>query len=182
MNIIVGIYEIIGADMARRRDIYTRLVYVRYRPLLGRLAYLALKFLGVEIPLSVQIGRDFELAHGGFGVVIHPRTQVGNRVKIYPGVTLGRADIHLPAHESEFEGIIVEDDVILAPGSKILCKSGMLRIGRGTVIGANAVLLESTGEYEMWAGVPARRVGLRQMARNDDGVFREPGKVHKQDA
>jgi len=28
-------------------------------------------------------------------------------------------------------------------------------------VGANAVLLESTGENEIWAGVPARCVGKR---------------------
>lgn len=170
---MVRIYEIIGADMVRRRDLYTRLIYARHRPLLGRLAYLALKLLGVEIPLAVQIGRDFELAHGGFGVVIHPRTRLGDRVKIYPGVTLGRADIHLPAHESEFEGIIVEDDVILAPGAKVLCKKGVLRVGQGTVVGANAVLLESTGVGEMWAGVPARRVGYRYQAPQEDAGIGE---------
>jgi serine O-acetyltransferase len=37
----------------------------------------------------------------------------------------------------------------------------VLRVGRGSVVGANAVLLESTGENEIWAGVPARRVGTR---------------------
>lgn len=150
--------------MPRRRDIYTRLIYARDLPILGKLAYLALKALGVEIPRSVHIGCDFELAHGGFGVVLHPRTRIGDRVKIYPGVTVGRADIHLPADESDFEGILVEDDAIIAPGAKVLCKQGVLRVGRGTVVGANAVLLESTGEYEMWAGVPARRVGIRQQS------------------
>lgn len=148
--------------MPKKRDIYTLLVYARNNPILGRLAYLALKALGAEIPLSVQIGRDFELAHGGFGVVIHPHTCIGDRVKVYPGVTLGRADIYLPADESEFEGIVIEDEVVLAPGAKILCKHGILRVGKGTVVGANAVLLESTGENEIWAGVPARRVGSRQ--------------------
>jgi len=29
-------------------------------------------------------------------------------------------------------------------------------------VGANAVLLESTGEWEIWAGVPAVRVGERE--------------------
>ena len=110
------------------RDLATSLVYARSRPLIGRLAYYALKLLGVEIPLSVRIGRDLELAHGGFGVVIHPRTTIGDRVKIYPGVGLGRADIHLPAAQSAFEGIQVEDDVILATGAKVLCKVGVLRI------------------------------------------------------
>ncbi|MFC2042630.1 hypothetical protein ACFLUA_00540 [Chloroflexota bacterium] len=143
------------------RDIPTTLVYARNRPVIGRLAYYLLKVLGVEIPLSVPIGSEFELAHGGVGVVIHSRSKIGNRVKIYPGVTLGRADIHIPAEHSYFEGIEIEDDVVLSPGVKILCKKGVLRIGRGTVVGANAVLFDSTGVDEVWAGIPARNVGLR---------------------
>ena len=143
------------------RDLPTFLVYARSWPLAGRLAYYALKLLGVEIPRSVRIGQDFELAHGGFGVVIHPRTVIGDRVKIYPGVGLGRADIYRPANESRFEGIAIDDDVILATGAKVLGKEGTLRVGRGSLVGANAVLLQSTGEYEVWAGMPARCVGLR---------------------
>lgn len=144
-----------------RRDVYSRLVNARKSPLIGKIAYYLLKLISVEIPRSVIIGEDFELAHGGFGVVIHPSTTIGNRVKVYPGVTLGRADIYRPAIQSQFEGIIVEDDAILCPGAKILCKEGMLRVGRGSVIGANAVLLESTGVNEIWAGIPAKRVGMR---------------------
>jgi len=143
-------------------DFYTSLVYARRWPLLGRLAYLALKFLGAEIPRSVPVGEGFELAHGGFGVVIHSRSVIGARVKIYPGVTLGRADIYRPMSASRFEGIVVEDDVILCPGAKVLCKEGVLRVGQGSVVGANAVLLQSTGAWEIWAGAPARRVGLRE--------------------
>jgi serine O-acetyltransferase len=144
-----------------RRDLFTALVYARKNPLVGGIAYYVLKLLGIEIPRSVQVGEDVLLIHGGFGVVIHPASIIGDRVKIYPGVTLGRADIHRPADRSNFERILVEDDVILAPGAKVLGKQGTLRIGRGTVIGANAVLLQSTGEDEMWAGVPAKFVGMR---------------------
>lgn len=143
------------------RDLYTSLVYARRWPVLGQLAYYSLKLLGVEIPRSVSIGSAFELAHGGFGVVIHSNTVIGCGVKIYPGVGVGRADIHQPAASSAFKGIVIEDEVILAPGAKVLCKEGVLRVGRGTVVGANAVLLSSTGEYEIWAGVPARCVGQR---------------------
>ena len=32
----------------------------------------------------------------------------------------------------------------------------------GSVIGANAVLLQSTGQNEIWAGVPARLIGKRE--------------------
>lgn len=145
-----------------RRDLPTSLVYARRWPLLGGLAYYTLKLLGVEIPRGVPIGEGFELAHGGVGVVIHSKAAIGERVKIYPGVTLGRADIYRPASDSRFEGIVIENDVILAPGAKVLCKEGVLRVGRGAIIGANAVLLESAGEGEVWAGIPARCVGLRE--------------------
>ena len=144
------------------RDFYTRLVYLRRSKVFGRLAYYLLKRYGAEIPCSVPVGEDFELAHGGFGVVVHSKSKIGKRVKIYPGVTLGRADIYRPASESRFEGIVIEDDVILAPGAKVLCKEGVLVVRKGTVVGANAVLLESTGEYEIWAGMPARCVGKRE--------------------
>jgi len=120
-----------------------------------------LKLLGVEIPRSVQIGPGFLLHHGGMGVVIHPKTVIGANVGIYPGVTLGRADVYRPASESRFEGIVVADEVILGSGAKILCDDGLLHIGRGSVIGANAVLTQSTGENELWAGIPAKKVGQR---------------------
>lgn len=144
------------------RDLPTSLVYARRIPVLGKLAYYCLKILGVEIPIKVSVGKNFELAHGGVGIVIHSSALIGNGVKIYPGVTLGRADIYRPMSSSAFEGIVIEDDVILGPGSKVLCKQGILRVGRGTVLGANAVLLESTGEMEIWAGIPARCLGKRE--------------------
>lgn len=140
---------------------YEFLVYARQNRIFGKLAYFGLKLLGAEIPVSVAIGPGFLLHHGGVGVVVHPKTAIGARVGIYPGVTLGRADVYRPASQSQFEGIVIEDDVILGAGAKILCEKGTLRVGRGTVVGANAVLLESTGENEMWAGVPAKKVGQR---------------------
>jgi serine O-acetyltransferase len=142
-------------------DFYTRLVYARQNRFVGKLAYYLLKFLGAEIPRTVKIGPDFLLEHGGFGVVIHSRSEIGARVHIYPGVTLGRADIYRPSSQSRFSGIRIEDDVILSPGAKVLCKEGTLVVRRGSVVGANSVLLTSTGENEIWAGAPARCVGKR---------------------
>ncbi len=141
---------------------YERLVYARTNRLFGKLAYLMLKLLGVEIPLSVKIGKGLLLHHGGMGVVLHPKSVLGARVGIYPGVTLSRADIYRPSNQSLFEGIVVEDDVILGAGAKVLCQKGVLTIGKGSVIGANAVLTQSTGQNEIWAGIPAKKVGLRE--------------------
>lgn len=47
-------------------------------------------------------------------------------------------------------------------GAKVLCKEGVLTVGKNTIIGANAVLLESTGDNEIWVGIPAKKIGLRK--------------------
>jgi serine O-acetyltransferase len=145
-----------------KTDVFTTLLYARNWPIVGKLAYFILKSLGVEVPLSVKIGPDCLLLHGGFGVVIHPKSEIEGNVRIYPGVTLGRTDIHLPAEQSKFEGIHIGQGAILTSGAKILCKEGTLAVGNGSIIGANAVLFESTGENEIWAGIPARCIGLRE--------------------
>jgi serine O-acetyltransferase len=144
-----------------RRDIYAHLIYARQKMLIGKVAYYLLKLLGAEIPVSTKIGKDFLLLHGGYGVALHPTAVIGDRVRIYPGVTVGRADVHIPIERSKFQGLVVEDDVILGTGAKILCSDGILRVGRRTIVGANAVLLQSTGENEIWAGVPAKCIGTR---------------------
>lgn len=143
------------------QDKFTTLVYARGIPGIGILVYYLLKLLSLEIPRSVEIGENFELAHGGFEVVVHPWAMLGNRVKIYPGVGVGRADTYATIEQSQFEGVFIDDDVILSSGAKVLGKQGKLHVGKGSVIGANAVLLKSTGEYEIWAGVPARLIGVR---------------------
>jgi serine O-acetyltransferase len=134
-----------------------KLVKARRLPMIGKLAYFMLVLLGCDIPPQVKIGKGFILNHYGFGVVIHPLTVIGNGVSIYSGVTIGRADAYRRVG-SKFKGVIIEDDVILGTGAKIMCKEGFLRVGRGTILGANAVLLQSTGEYEVWAGIPAKCV------------------------
>ena len=143
------------------RNIYTRLVYARRLPLLGRLAYTVLKALGAEIPKSVTIGKNFHLVHGGVGTVIHPNCRIGDNVTIYQGVTIGRGDTYRLADDSRFKGVTVADGVIVGPGAKILGTVDVLHIGAGTIVGANAVLQQSTNAGEVWAGVPARCIGTR---------------------
>lgn len=113
-----------------------------------------LRFIGIDLPKEVVIGDGFILPHNGNGVVIHKDTVIGNNVRIYQQCTIGRADIWNEHPSFDFSGIVIRDDVIICAGAKILT-SGSLEIGKGSIIGANSVLLTSTGEYEVWAGVPA---------------------------
>ena len=52
--------------------------------------------------------------------------------------------------------------MILGAHVKIYAPEDGLTVGRGTLVAACALLLESTGEYEVWAGLPARKVGDRK--------------------
>jgi len=144
-----------------------------------RLAYKGLKLFGVEIPPTVQIGEGFQLAHGGVGVVLSQGTIIGNNVKIFQGVTLGFADEYLPmeqlpAHLLTVERIgriIVEDDAVIGAGAKVMFKYGQtLTVGRGAVLGANAVVLSSVPPGEIWAGVPARKVGINAFVPTGSGA------------
>jgi serine O-acetyltransferase len=130
-------------------------------PILGSLARQLMFLLGADIPRSVSIGKSFCLKHRGLGTVIHPRVRIGNDVAIFHQVTLGEASVN---GSPGFAGILVEDRAVIGAGAKVLAPTEGLVIGRGTVVGANAVLLESTGAWEVWAGNPARRVGSRELA------------------
>ncbi|GAA2112133.1 hypothetical protein [Kocuria atrinae] len=127
-----------------------------------RWARLALMPLNISIPAKVEIGREFRLVHYGMGTVIYPDVTIGDRVRIYHQVTIGRKDAHVSREDSPFERLVIGDDVVLFPGCKVLGGAGVTRIGRGTLVGANAVLMNSTGENEIWAGNPARLVGRRR--------------------
>ncbi|MGK2955526.1 MAG: serine O-acetyltransferase [Solirubrobacterales bacterium] len=138
------------------------LISARRRRFIGPQAHRLLRWTaGIEIPNEVEIGDDLAIRHGGYGLVIHPFTTIGDRVVLFQGVTVGRSDVWMPRSESPFAGIDIEDDVWICAGAKVIGKRGRLRVGRGTVVGANSVVLESTGEWEIWAGAPARKVGDR---------------------
>ena len=146
-------------------SIQDRLLKATRNRVFGRAAYLALKSLGVEFPRSVEWVGPIELAHGAVGLVVHSRTRIGSGVILMPGVVLGRSDSWVPpdrvAHLGG--GIVIGDHVNVGAGAKILFKSGQdLVVAEGTVVGANAVLRESTGAWEIWAGNPARKVGSRE--------------------
>jgi serine O-acetyltransferase len=146
-------------------SVQDRLLRATRRRGVGRAAYLALKLLGVEFPRDVGWDGPIELAHGAVGLVVHAATHIGRHVILMPGVVIGRADSWIPpARVAHLGGrVVIGDQVTLGAGAKVLYEAGQeLIVAEGTIVGANAVLRSSTGPYEIWAGIPARRVGLRE--------------------
>jgi serine O-acetyltransferase len=139
----------------------TRLVYASRRPGVGKAVQQYLKLNGRDFPPEVTIGPGLVLPHAAAGVVLHWKVQVGAGVTIYHGVTVGRGDVWREVAD-DFGGGVIGDDVILGAGAVVLLPPhGTLTIGRGTIVGANSVLRDSTGTDEIWAGNPARLVGKR---------------------
>jgi acetyltransferase-like isoleucine patch superfamily enzyme len=56
-------------------------------------------------------------------------------------------------------GVVLGDDVWLGAGTAVMPG---VRIGDGAVVGANAVVTRDVPAYEIWGGVPARRIGERR--------------------
>ena len=107
------------------------------------------------LPAEADVGEEVTLDHYGMGVVIHPQVSIGDRVRIYHQVTIaGETWIGSPVR------VRIGSDVSLGVGCKIIPRSGQgLTIGEGAVIGANAVVTGDVPAWEVWAGVPARRIG-----------------------
>jgi serine O-acetyltransferase len=103
---------------------------------------------GFEVPTRLEIGPGLVIPHP-FGTILGAG-RIGANVTIYQQVTLGAtlADYNFDIATRPQ----VEDDVIITAGAKIL---GAVTLGRGSVIGANAVVLKNVPPDSIAVGVPA---------------------------
>lgn len=92
---------------------------------------------GIDIHPGAKIGQEFFIDHGT-GVVIGETTEIGDRVKIYQGVTLGALSFPTDYQGNLIRGVkrhpTIEDDVTIYANATIL---GPTRIGARSVIGGN---------------------------------------------
>lgn len=99
---------------------------------------------GIDIHPGARIGESFFIDHGT-GVVIGETTEIGDRVKLYQGVTLGAKSFPVDEHGNPVKAIkrhpTIEDDVVIYAGATIL--GGDTVIGRGSVIGGNVWITDS---------------------------------------
>ncbi len=126
--------------------------------LLGRLISEISRFVtGIEIHPGATIGRRLFIDHG-MGVVIGETAEIGDDVLIYQGVTLGGTSL-----KKEKRHPTIEDHVMISAGASVI---GPVHIGRGSRIGAGAVVVSSAPPYSTIVGIPGKVIE-GESARHD---------------
>jgi serine O-acetyltransferase len=100
-------------------------------------------FTGIDIHPGAEIGDHFFIDHGT-GVVIGETTVIGQRVRIYQGVTLGALSLPMDAGvklRNQKRHPTIEDGVIIYANTTIL--GGDTVVGHNSIIGGNIWITES---------------------------------------
>ncbi len=113
------------------------------------IAFAARAVTGVEIHPAARIGDDFFIDHGA-GVVIGETAEIGDRVTLFQGVTLGGTGFARGKRHPT-----VEDDVTIGSGAKLL---GPVNVGHGAKVGANTVVIEDVPSRSTVVGNPGHPV------------------------
>ncbi len=113
---------------------------------------------------EVRIGERAYVGHrclfyGHGGIDVGHDVLLANDVQLICGNhTFARRDVPIRAQPTEERPIVVEDDVWLGASAIVL---GGVTVGRGSVVGAGAVVTHDLPPYSIARGVPARVVGER---------------------
>ncbi len=113
------------------------------------LAHVARWFTGIEIHPGAEIGRRFFIDHG-MGVVIGETAQIGDDCTLYHGVTLGGTSWNKGKRHPT-----LGNDVVVGAGAKVL---GPIKLGNGSRVGSNAVVVKNVPENMTVVGIPGRLV------------------------
>jgi len=113
------------------------------------ISYASRAITGVEIHPAAHIGGDFFIDHGS-GVVIGETAEIGDRVTLYQGVTLGGTGFARGKRHPT-----IEDDVTIGSGAKLL---GPVTVGHSAKIGANTVVVQDVPADSTVVGNPGHTV------------------------
>ena len=103
---------------------------------------------GCFLGASAHVSDDVRFPHPT-GIVVGSGAVIGTGVRVYQHVTLG-------ASASTGTYPIIEDNVVIYPGAKII---GGVRVGAGAVVGANALVIKDVPAATIVGGVPAKVIG-----------------------
>jgi acetyltransferase-like isoleucine patch superfamily enzyme len=101
----------------------------------------------------------YVIIYGHGGVTIGNYVQIATQVTIIPANHIfSNLDIPIANQGVAKIGIVIEDNVWIASGARIL---DGVTIRKGCIIGANAVVTKSTEENGIYVGCPARLLRMR---------------------
>ena len=103
----------------------------------------------IDIHPGATIGRNFFIDHGF--VVIGETAEIGDNVTIYQCVTLGGTSPDNGVAGKRHPTLC--DNVIIGSGAQVL---GPITLGKGSRVGANAVVTKDVVEGAVMVGIPAR--------------------------
>lgn len=147
---------------ARIAHIVTHFLYNHKWFFSARLISQIARFLtGIEIHPGAKLGYSILIDHG-MGVVIGETAEVGDRVVIYHGTTLGGT-----GKDTGKRHPTIGNDVFIGAGSKIL---GPINIGSNSKIGANSVVLKDVPEGATVVGVAANIVKIKPKDNDDNNL------------
>ena len=149
----VGAVEILSSWAGVQALLAHRVSHALYEtgvPLAPRtISFASRAVTGIEIHPAASIGEDFFIDHGA-GVVIGETAEIGDRVTLYQGVTLGGTGFARGKRHPT-----VEDDVTIGSGAKLL---GPVKVGHGAKVGANTVVIEDVPPNSTVVGNPGHTV------------------------
>ncbi len=137
---------------------------------------------------NIEVGNDVSLGSGAVLMASESKILIGNKVMFGPGITVvggnhnttkqGRFMYDVTEkREEDDQNVVIEDDVWVGCGAIIL--KGV-RVGRGSIIAAGALVHRDVPPYTIVAGVPAKIVGVRfedfEILRNHDAALYPPEK------
>jgi serine O-acetyltransferase len=126
------------------------------------IAELAHRETGIDIHPGAEIGVPLAIDHGT-GIVIGETARIGDRVKLYQGVTLGAASVRKSLADRKRHPT-VEDDVVIYANATIL--GGTTVVGARSVVGGNVWLTHSVPPDSV-----VTHEGVRMRARRPDEEF-----------
>ena len=139
---------------ARLAHMISHFLYKKNLLFLARLISQIARFLtGIEIHPGATLGAGILIDHG-MGVVIGETAELGDRITIYHGTTLGGT-----GKEKGKRHPTVGDNVVIGAGSKVL---GNIKIGSNSKIGANSVVLDDVPEGATVVGIPGKVVKINK--------------------
>ncbi|OGK18047.1 hypothetical protein A3G67_04825 [Candidatus Roizmanbacteria bacterium RIFCSPLOWO2_12_FULL_40_12] len=111
-------------------------------------------------PKGIEIGEDTIV---GEKSVLDGRTnlRIGNHVDIASEVMIytSQHNVHDPKFTAESKPVTIGDYVFIGPRAIIIPG---VRIGKGAVVAAGAVVTNDVPEYAIVGGVPAKQIGERK--------------------